>query len=112
MFVLCDVLSVKKIIRVGHCKITMSAKWKSLFIALIRKTSFSYFKKNSSLFTVSFCCLYVCDIVDYLLKEGNNIDIELTSITTIESTTTALDCHCSSADFAVVNYELTSQHRP
>ena len=50
MFVLRDVLSVKKIIRVGHCKITMSAKWKSLFIALIRKTSFSYFKKNSSLF--------------------------------------------------------------
>ena len=38
------------------------------------------------------------DIVDYLLIQGNNIDVEVTSITTI-----TLDCHCSSADFAVLN---------
>ena len=44
--------------------------------------------------------------------EGNNIDVELTSITTTNSTTTALDYYCSSADFAVLNYELTSHHRP
>ena len=63
MFVLRDILSVKKIIRVGHCKITMSAKCKSLFIALIRKTSFSYFKKISSLFHGQFLLsLYMSDI--------------------------------------------------
>ena len=62
MFVLRDILSVKKIIRVGHCKITMSAKCKS-FIALIRKTSFSYFKKISSLFHGQFLLsLYMSDI--------------------------------------------------
>ena len=63
MFVLRDVLSVKKIISVGHCKITMSAKCKSLFIALIRKTSFSYFKKISSFFHGQFLLsLYMSDI--------------------------------------------------
>ena len=62
MFVLRDILSVKKIIRVGHCKITMSAKCKS-FIALIRKTSFSYFKKISSLFHGQvLLSLYMSDI--------------------------------------------------
>ena len=62
MIVLRDILSVKKIIRVGHCKITMSAKCKS-FIALIRKTSFSYFKKISSLFHGQFLLsLYMSDI--------------------------------------------------
>ena len=50
--------------------------------------------------------------MDYLLREGNNIDVELTSITTVNSTTIALDCHCSSADFAVLNHDVTSNRRP
>ena len=49
--------------------------------------------------------------MDYLLIEENNIHVELTSITTINTTTIALDCHCSSADFAVLNNEVTSSHR-
>ena len=50
-----------------------------------------------------FFFLFLSDIMDYLLREGNNIDVKLTSITTVNSTTIALDCQCSSADFAVLN---------